>query len=1388
MADIACPNYSSKEWKLLEDAVGERKAMDIYYMNGGTLPSEDKIPAWTERYKTQEAQVDELDKSEAIEDILNNLDNPNVEKDSNQEGYTNTKTGEKVSQRVSDLAQQYAIKHNIHYKGEDNDWFGKKGTVLHRYMEELGKAIADGRDPTIGEIQEEVFKLRELDLFSDDPEQFFRITPKQFKLLKKGMQDLMDSIKEIQRVKVDPEGEVQFRFETSVLDDARSLAGTIDMVAIFSDGTAGVYDFKSYTRAGRRPPGQQKVEKWNVQMANYKNILKDFYGIKNFRQSRAIPIHVSYSQNDQGEYINEVNRGFKTLAIQNNENTEKFEHLDPIPLEELTGDKNLDKLIRRLINEKIQTEKLFDRAKTKDKSRLLNKLSRINNALKNIQLNRDVLGMINDVANLYENYGDRLKLSKTHDNYLTDWELLDAIGEMNMYSTLVEDYGDQLTHLDKKKRKQVKERLEQAQARVLDMRKRLLEEAEVRVGEEVTQPGEHIGFLARNFTGLQNFTGIPVFKKLHDLIRDANERKRRATKQEFEVIDDLHEKFVEWADNNGYKGTSRFDVIYDENTGQLHRKYSNEFWEKRFDIMNKAREGEKISKEDKDWMRKHFNFNRERYEELRDLQIGNIEKDLANDRITENQAQIRKERFYNFNSIEADPDNFFRTSFLVPDEETSQEYLSDEWKFIQQNEPVKEYYDLLVDYNKRWTEELGHDTINNQFFVPNVKNSVLDQVFEHGMTGAKDFWSALQRQHQIHQQDELQGVRDTNGNPLSEIPVLYTDPVRAPIGKDAEERIREAVENDTEILYERGTEEFEKEVQRRVREAEKEKGLSLKSKDIHQSFKAMIYSVNNYRHMSSIEADAQMLQALIKHDRIESFEITEQDKPMIRDLMGDVVKKIGLDPSLEEAFQDFMDMLIYGKQLKTDKIFEWDGQEYSRNKLVRSAMNFLSVRALGLNTTIQMADFIQGRTSLRMKAREGIYFDTSGYKNVVSDFASRDDQFKRVVEFWEPDTRDLRAEEIELSGANVLSRRATQRTLFIGYAWSDENINNTILAAMARNYRVDSDGKIKNPKTTELIDSDAPTVYESVKENEDGKLVIENLTLEEFAKFRDKVHKQANKIRGSTNERQKSLMNMTLLGQSLMQFKSWIPGLAEDRFGKLKYDQTMEEFEQGRFSVAFGEIIGNGFLPTIKEITKLSTEVISMGLYKKNINQDAVDRYYEKFLEENPQYRTEEGQTPKFTKEQFIRLRRAKLNGFVSEARVYLGFFLLVHLLGGLEWDDEKEGNIFTWEAHNLVRRALLEASFWWSPKTVDDIIKSPIAMLGMLQEIEDIYSNAIVETSYAIKGERDPRDETPFGYYILKNTPGVNQVLDISGFLQEYNPPRSAWEKAFDIGEEDNE
>jgi hypothetical protein len=84
--------------------------------------------------------------------------------------------------------------------------------------------------------------------------------------------------------------------------------------ATFSNGSVGIYDwkginFQSYRGEVLKVIGQYKKEAFSIQLAEYKRILREQYGVTHFRESRIIPINMQLyggEKADSGYYFLEM--------------------------------------------------------------------------------------------------------------------------------------------------------------------------------------------------------------------------------------------------------------------------------------------------------------------------------------------------------------------------------------------------------------------------------------------------------------------------------------------------------------------------------------------------------------------------------------------------------------------------------------------------------------------------------------------------------------------------------------------------------------------------------------------------------------------------------------------------------------------------------------------------------------------------------------------------------------------------------------------------------------------------------------------------------------------------------------------------------------------------
>jgi len=139
----------------------------------------------------------------------------------------------------------------------------------------------------------------------------------QFTTLNKGIKDLVNQAKATQR-KINKEngtkGKAVFRTEQLVVSPETGKNGTIDLLVLFSDNSAAVYDYKfvspsvdgGYVKVVNgehrivNDPFTVKMDTYNIQIGAYKDTLLNKYGVTRVRHSRIVPIHVRFEYKKEG--------------------------------------------------------------------------------------------------------------------------------------------------------------------------------------------------------------------------------------------------------------------------------------------------------------------------------------------------------------------------------------------------------------------------------------------------------------------------------------------------------------------------------------------------------------------------------------------------------------------------------------------------------------------------------------------------------------------------------------------------------------------------------------------------------------------------------------------------------------------------------------------------------------------------------------------------------------------------------------------------------------------------------------------------------------------------------------------------------------------------------
>lgn len=1329
--------------------------------------------------------------------VKNNLDNLKVVKDpSARHGYRRL-DGTELPMRVHDLVKNYYLRvyrNPNKEQSESSILMADKGTVLHKYEEEIMRAISEDDIPNQSKITQSI-----IEEFSKDPSfeeydrNFYILTEEQFTNLVKGLKVLYNQIQTNQKEINKQNGtndKATLYFELPIGDE--NMGGTVDLLVLYSNGTVGLYDYKNMsfkTFRGQVLWGTSEVKElaFDIQLTQYKNILYNNYGINEFAETRVVPINAQY-------YYKNPKNGFKLIEIGDGINEDK-EYLDQIPLsEELTSDKNFNIILERMYK-RLTNLRAAHKERPYDKE-IKSQISRLDRLVKNLVVKRNFRYAYDELKNLIDDF-DKRKLKLSDDphsvsiSYLND--IRDSIEVFKDFATLSEDEVKKLndpfiTALVEKIPSMVEKVSFQIHQKTLDV---------LRTSDsdniDITKPGKAEKGWGLQFKALSEISH-PVFQKLSKWIRTATNSTRNDMNKAYQRIQHYDTLLENWAKSQGMTRNEAFLKIYNKETGNLIDKYTPKFW----DDIKAAR-----ANSDRSWMIKYYNIeydnngtlrytgkSKEYFDKALEGQVKWLERTYPGDTNKTLRDKLLKDWRSKYDIALGDSALFNKNNrFLsINFKAVGDQYISEEFKYVMEHKPLLEYYDMYTEFNREFERITGRRINSN--FVANIRQDLIDRLSNSGVKAVgslkNDLLGSLElRDYNAIFTKEEADRTDLEGNTILHVPIFYLDPLQDTLSA----KERKEVESIVEKSYTKGTMEYNQELNRMLVEKQREKGLQSKSFDLSRSLLLMCKSVYNFKHMSEIEGLCQALLHEVRTKKVFS-KVDTEDKNILNRFNGKVISKLGLPADELAALESFINLYVYGKTNQTSrktfkigqKIDEEgnvisQGKEISQERMISNLIKYSSMAMLGLKPVLIARNFIQLKTNTYFTATEGQFFTMKDHLNGLKEWSRNHSKYMAAVEFFQTYSHDIFYEKANNLSSKKLSKYLTLDNMFIGMKATDENADRQVLINMMLHYGVDENGKIQ---PLDRI-SDKTSLYDRFSVDNEGNAILKGVSPEQIERFRAMVQKVATKVKGTVPAEDRMLFNTTTFGQLVMQYRSWLPGMLKARFSNINYDPVLDTADMGRYLVAFQDICSftKGSARSFLDLAIASLPVI--GLFMGNnihTNKAKAMQIFKQFQKENPD--------TNYTFDEFVKLRMAKLKAMALEIQTMLGLFMLAMLAKGLIPDDKEANPVETFLSQNLYRvlnGAYLEASFFLNLTSATEIVSSPFALVSFATTAYRLASNTLDETRDLLVGkdykgfimwEEDSKDKTKPFYYTSRMIPGVNAITDFFDIYDTFNTSTS--------------
>lgn len=1112
-----------------------------------------------------------------------------------------------------------------------------------------------------------------------------------------------------------PEGTI-FKSEVKIYDKKKKIAGSIDLLVVMPEGTIDIYDWKSQEISKHQTDIKTyKEPMYRIQLENYRKILELEYGFKKFGRIRAIPIKTEFVYN-KGNISN-----LKDIEIGNIDPSlipDTKAYLFPITLKnEKTGIKDLDLLISKLngIYDKINNKRYAKEEAYKKRE----ELARLRAVLRDLQLRKKVDKLVEFGMLEFKKYSEKLAA-----NTLTAKDIMESVKILQVFNESGIFLHDMMVDLHSTAKESTDPN---AMLAYIELKNRFLSMT-ARTGKLIRDIDEHrnmlaatlgekegivnlldaekpVGALNGTFSALSSISrkSFRLFAKLLRRVQHVRDAKFNKMNRE---LTSLKDNFIKWSKQNNISVDKAMEKILSINdqgkwNGNFLSVYKPEFYKQRELAIKKG---------DIKWIMSNTTYEDKAYEEAEKKRRAFFKEfQFSTDEKT-NEEMINKKiaKWINSHKVMIDEKTVNTTALLNPKNrflKPKETWYSEKWVELNraENKPVKDVYDYFQSMIRQ-SEKLGMLDKYSPGFVPSIYSTKIDQLvfgdIKNVMSGS-GFFENLEIDADVKYSPEID---PTDGTIINRIPVYFTRDMGVKVTNE---------DGSVSVDY------------------------SKKSRDLFKVFGIWGAHMYNYEAMDTIEDHTMLL-----------LETEKNKKSLVTNRFGDIVIENGEVQAIDtndrnaKLLENFTNYYLYDRIGGSDKDFvitnPFTGKQYSGVKSISAAMQFFSFKTLALNPISGTAQFVGGMGNAFFMSRKGQFFNTKTWAKAMYLVSKRGVGAEGKKLSAALDYFNVRLEGNQSKGTDNLSLSAANKIIthdngYIIQRTADAGVQYPIAVSMMLNHMIDENNKIVdindyvkskyNYNTTFYNMSEADRkltrdkIDAEVKELQDTKslLVLGSVNssgeftlpgIEEVddtvGEFRNKIKGLSKKIIGNSTKDDINQIRTTLGGMALMQFRSWIPAMVEERFDSMKYNDELGIYTYGKTRLFFAELFSKRLPILLKGI------VAGFG-------NDAIEAGKAKY-QELKREAYEAGEEFEITEGEFIDLYLANLRSMVAELLVVTGFAASLVAMGTLTKDDDDDKGIKKYINRGL-KKYYNEFAFYYIPTSFTELVKSPLPVIGLAED-----------------------------------------------------------------------
>lgn len=1287
--------------------------------------------------------------------------------------------GEEIESRISELYKRRAgLKEQD--VNEDNKIAREGGDRIHLVEFELMNAIARG-EGNIDAIRAKYTAPQD-----------FQLSQKMFNNLLALVKDQYKKILAIQE-RIKPGGKINFYLEKFAADNLKDVGGRTDIVAVFSNNTGVILDYKTTQRNNpigygvhgkevvRSPLPFGDIRAYDVAMGEYRKLWENIIGVTKILQTRLLPIAVAYKVKPHDEitpgsrYLRQFD---EVIAFQ-----PSSDFMKPIPVGgERSRWEGINSLIEKQYNHIASLEEAWKKTPSEEtKSRIKERIGRIEKSIIKSLVDEDIASLLNTMYELSRDVESRLdELDLNPDgtinpNALDINEVKLLRSEMEVYYDIIKYTNSYFTDLeknDKDKYDSLISKIKDIEPHYNKIRIELINRHEQMVLEAVSDmhKDENGNLLPYSELSTPDLTFArisaidnPIFQAAWKLIQDA----QYETKQKFNALDEQVHKITDalfkWGKDNGYKNRiDIFKIIINEKTGNLFAKLDPKFYEKvdaalaskddaSVEFMKKNFRIKNEDKWDENYKFRHEAFKNSLMNDLNNLKasINPLTGSITTVRELKRQYDSRLKQWEDNHDLrKSDVAWVFegnRIKYLQVSKEAINENLSDEYKSFQHIKPVVDYYDMWNTRMEEFANILGitryHDLPYN--FIPNIRKEMIEHL---SMDNMNIFAAIKEFSDSFNVREEDVYISHVGADGISrKIPILFMNKFSTD-GK---------VDN------------------------------TKKSYDLSTSLKIFGHMAYNYEHMNSIEPKILGLRTLLGDPSPEQGGIQAKDR-FGRKIVGKIqpyLTKEGRVTETYRLFEDITDYYLYGIKFKDSSMLPGIDTVH----LLSKAKNFNSSIKLGFALIPALGAFGAGTLGSIFTGKKGIMYTSEHYNNATKYIFKEAEKYKGLSKYIDPENDSYLDRSIGKDTASWQKKWMRDRTLFGFLREADKRIMRNIMVAMSQNFGVKEDGgiirlnrKSMTPEEREKYKS----IWDLTETAADGTTTVKGLSKDGYIAFREAVKNTAGEIIGNMNPDDIGKMDTSLYVNQFMAFRSWMPEIIKERLGKLRWDSKTQSMKWGRFNVLKGEfsmelsenekvdyhLMSKYMLDIlIPKVTNLIYDVVLFGLAPsrmlKTQNLERAKAHFNKWLAQHPEARKDGT-----TFEDYLEIKEAQIKAVITEIRVISSILALAMFLG-MKGDDGEPRYYSNWATRTMYKiftKTGSELTFMWNPTEFERLLKNPFPVVSLISLFKNTVVNTFDETRDTVFGENSKQDKAPMWYYTSQWVPGMTQLTRFAEVFEQ--------------------